>query len=76
MADVTQVRWDAFLQRLDDELQLSAKILDGDHQSKCISPDTSLIDARTGEYVLFISLYAPRLVKKSNLCVGVAYFAL
>lgn len=47
--DVTQVQWDAFLLRLDDELQLSAKILDGDHQSNYISPDTSLIDARTGE---------------------------
>lgn len=51
MADVTQVQWDAFLQRLDDELQLSAKILDGDHQSKRVSPETSLINARTGEYV-------------------------
>ncbi|XP_035529462.1 uncharacterized protein LOC118336823 [Morone saxatilis] len=46
-----EVQWDAFLQRLDDELQLSAKILDGDHQSKYISPDTSLINARTGETV-------------------------
>ncbi|XP_038585109.1 uncharacterized protein LOC119910525 [Micropterus salmoides] len=45
------VQWDAFLLRLDDELQLSAKILDGDHQSNYISPDTSLIDARTGETV-------------------------
>ncbi|XP_070776856.1 prostamide/prostaglandin F synthase-like [Enoplosus armatus] len=46
-----EVQWDAFLQRLDDELQLSAEILDGDHQSKCISPDTFLIDARTEETV-------------------------
>ncbi|XP_041810524.1 uncharacterized protein LOC121618944 [Chelmon rostratus] len=46
-----EVQWDAFLQHLDDELQLSGKILDGDHQSKCISPDTSLINARTGETV-------------------------
>ncbi|KAM9341598.1 selenoprotein L [Symphorus nematophorus] len=46
-----EVQWDAFLQRLDDELQLSAKILDGDHQSKCISADSSLINARTGEKV-------------------------
>nr|XP_033498300.1 uncharacterized protein LOC117266957 isoform X2 [Epinephelus lanceolatus] len=43
-----EVRWDAFLQRLDDELQLSAKILDREHQPRCISPDISLIDARTG----------------------------
>nr|XP_046268809.1 uncharacterized protein LOC124071851 [Scatophagus argus] len=46
-----QVQWDAFLQRLDDELQLSATTLDGDPQSRCISPDTSLIDARTRETV-------------------------
>ncbi|XP_042357359.1 uncharacterized protein LOC121954097 [Plectropomus leopardus] len=46
-----EVQWDAFLQRLDDELQLSAKILAGEHQSKCISPDISLIDARTGGVV-------------------------
>ncbi|KAE8290233.1 hypothetical protein D5F01_LYC11953 [Larimichthys crocea] len=48
-----EVQWDAFLQRLDDELQLSAKILDGDHQSKRVSPETSLINARTGETVTF-----------------------
>ncbi|XP_037602465.1 uncharacterized protein LOC119474503 isoform X1 [Sebastes umbrosus] len=47
-----EVQWDAFLQRLDDELQLSAEILDKDYQSKCISPDTSLIDARTGETLI------------------------
>ncbi|CAI5695767.1 unnamed protein product [Oreochromis niloticus] len=46
-----EVQWDAFLQRLDDELQLSPKIHNVDHQSKCISPDTPLIDARTGETV-------------------------
>ncbi|XP_071353589.1 prostamide/prostaglandin F synthase-like [Trachinotus anak] len=45
------VQWDSFLQRLDDELQLSAKILAGDHQSRRISPDTPLIDAKTGETV-------------------------
>ncbi|GLD47761.1 uncharacterized protein AKAME5_000186000 [Lates japonicus] len=45
------VQWDSFLQRLDDELQLSAKILAGDHQSKCISPETPLINAKTGETV-------------------------
>lgn len=50
-ANVPQVQWDAFLQRLDDELQLSPKIHNVDHQSKCISPDTPLIDARTGEWV-------------------------
>ncbi|XP_047467040.1 selenoprotein L isoform X3 [Mugil cephalus] len=50
-ANVTQVQWDAFLQRLDDELQLSVKTLDGDHRSKCISPDTPLVDARTAETV-------------------------
>lgn len=49
VADVTQVQWDAFLQRLDDELQLSAKTLDVGLQSKCISPDIPLVDARTGE---------------------------
>lgn len=49
VTDVTQEQWDAFLQRLDDELQLNANILDRHHQSKCISLDTSLIDARTGE---------------------------
>lgn len=49
--DVTQVQWDSFLQRLDDELQLSAKTLDRDHPSKCVSPDTSLVSARTGEWV-------------------------
>lgn len=48
-----EVQWDAFLQRLDDELQLSPKTLDGNNQSKCISPETSLIDARTGETVTF-----------------------
>ncbi|XP_070697787.1 prostamide/prostaglandin F synthase-like [Pempheris klunzingeri] len=46
-----EVQWDAFLQHLDDELQLSAKMLAGDHQSKWISPDTSLIDVRTGQRV-------------------------
>lgn len=46
-----EVQWDAFLQRLDDELQLSAKILTEGHQSTRISPDTSLINARTGETV-------------------------
>ncbi|XP_028251833.1 uncharacterized protein LOC114427827 [Parambassis ranga] len=47
-----QVQWDAFLQRLDDELQLSAKTLDGDHPSKKrIPPDTPLVDARTGQTV-------------------------
>ncbi|XP_022061319.1 uncharacterized protein LOC110958917 [Acanthochromis polyacanthus] len=46
-----EVQWDAFLQRLDDELQLSAELLDGDHQSKCIPPDTPLTDARTGQTV-------------------------
>ncbi|XP_063355846.1 prostamide/prostaglandin F synthase-like isoform X1 [Pelmatolapia mariae] len=46
-----EVQWDAFLQRLDDELQLSPKIHNVDHQSKRISPDTPLIDARTGETV-------------------------
>ncbi|XP_027130843.1 uncharacterized protein LOC104937232 isoform X2 [Larimichthys crocea] len=51
--DFEQLEWDAFLQRLDDELQLSAKILDGDHQSKRVSPETSLINARTGETVTF-----------------------
>lgn len=50
-ANVPQVQWDAFLQRLDDELQLSPKIHNVDHQSKYISPDTPLIDARTGEWV-------------------------
>ncbi|XP_063355847.1 prostamide/prostaglandin F synthase-like isoform X2 [Pelmatolapia mariae] len=50
-ANVPQVQWDAFLQRLDDELQLSPKIHNVDHQSKRISPDTPLIDARTGETV-------------------------
>ncbi|XP_059209191.1 prostamide/prostaglandin F synthase-like isoform X2 [Centropristis striata] len=53
MQDLQQleVQWDAFLQHLDDELQLSAEILDREHQSKYISPDTSLTDARTGETV-------------------------
>ncbi|XP_036927479.1 uncharacterized protein LOC119004563 [Acanthopagrus latus] len=46
-----EVQWDSFLQRLDDELQLSAKTLERDHPSKCVSPDTSLISARTGEEV-------------------------
>lgn len=46
-----EVQWDAFLQRLDDELQLSAKILSEAQQSTCISPDASLINARTGETV-------------------------
>ncbi|XP_029131596.2 prostamide/prostaglandin F synthase-like isoform X2 [Labrus bergylta] len=46
-----QVQWDAFLQHLDDELQLAAQTLDDTEQIKCISPDTSLIDARTGEKV-------------------------
>ncbi|XP_023141292.1 uncharacterized protein LOC111578618 [Amphiprion ocellaris] len=46
-----EVQWDAFLQRLDDELQLSAELLDADHQSKCIPPDTPLTDARTGQRV-------------------------
>ncbi|CAK6974088.1 uncharacterized protein LOC128375923 [Scomber scombrus] len=46
-----EVQWDAFLQHLDDELQLSAKSLDGRLQSKSISPDIPLIDARTGEAV-------------------------
>ncbi|XP_076605164.1 prostamide/prostaglandin F synthase-like [Chaetodon auriga] len=41
-----EVQWDAFLQHLDDELQL-----DGDHQAKRISPDTSLVNAITGETV-------------------------
>ncbi|KAI3367154.1 hypothetical protein L3Q82_008211 [Scortum barcoo] len=49
--ETIKVQWDAFLQLLDDKLQLGAEILDGNHQSKCISPDTSLIDARTGEVV-------------------------
>lgn len=43
-----QVRWDAFLQRLDDGLQLSAKTLDGEHQPAHISPDIPLINVRTG----------------------------
>lgn len=46
-----EVQWDAFLQRLDDELQLNAKTLDGRLQSKSISPDVPLVDARTGEAV-------------------------
>ncbi|KAM8737560.1 peroxiredoxin-like 2C isoform 2-T2 [Acanthopagrus schlegelii] len=46
-----EMQWDSFLQRLDDELQLSAKTLERDHPSKCVSPDTSLISARTGEEV-------------------------
>ncbi|XP_041668118.1 uncharacterized protein LOC121525954 isoform X2 [Cheilinus undulatus] len=46
-----EVQWDAFLQHLDDELQLGAKTLDRTQQMKQISPDTSLIDARTGEAV-------------------------
>ncbi|KAM6968528.1 uncharacterized protein LKV04_017387 [Tautogolabrus adspersus] len=46
-----EVQWDAFLQHLDDELQLAAKTLFDTEQIKCISPDTSLIDARTGEKV-------------------------
>lgn len=44
-----QVQWDAFLQHLDDGLQLSAKTLDGEHQPTWISPDIPLINARTGE---------------------------
>jgi len=43
------VQWDAFLQRLDDDLQPSVKILDGNHQSKYILAEMPLIDARTGE---------------------------
>ncbi|KAM3594901.1 uncharacterized protein V6R79_015540 [Siganus canaliculatus] len=46
-----QVRWDAFLQHLDDELHMSAETKHGHHQPKSISPDTSLINARTGETV-------------------------
>lgn len=65
-ANVPQVQWDAFLQRLDDELQLSPKIHNVDHQSKCISPDTPLIDARTGEWVWWKSLMLPHLLKKRN----------
>lgn len=42
IADVTQVQWDNFLQSLDDELQLSVKILDTDHQSKYIFHQISL----------------------------------
>ncbi|XP_022606227.1 prostamide/prostaglandin F synthase-like [Seriola dumerili] len=45
------MQWDSFLQRLDDELQLSAKTLTEDHQSRRIPPDTPLIDAKTGETV-------------------------
>ncbi|KAM7403498.1 hypothetical protein PAMA_004114 [Pampus argenteus] len=45
-----EVQWDAFLQRLDDELQLGAKTLDGGLQAQCISPDIPLTDARTGEW--------------------------
>lgn len=65
-ANVPQVQWDAFLQRLDDELQLSPKIHNVDHQSKCISPDTPLIDARTGEWVWWKPLMLPHLLKKRN----------
>lgn len=49
MAAVIQVQWDAFLQSLDDELQMSAQILDGNNNLKYISSETSLINARTGE---------------------------
>ncbi|XP_076013634.1 uncharacterized protein LOC143006182 isoform X2 [Genypterus blacodes] len=45
-----QVHWDAFLQRLDDELQLSAKQLDENHQAR-VTLDTPLMEARTGETV-------------------------
>ncbi|XP_035467408.2 prostamide/prostaglandin F synthase isoform X1 [Scophthalmus maximus] len=45
------VQWDSFLQRLDDELHLGAKTPTGDNPSKCISPDTPLVDAKTGETV-------------------------
>ncbi|XP_071752997.1 prostamide/prostaglandin F synthase-like [Centroberyx gerrardi] len=44
-----EVQWDAFLQHLDDELHLSAKILDQGQQARWISPDTPLLNARTGE---------------------------
>ncbi|XP_054470258.1 uncharacterized protein LOC129103698 [Anoplopoma fimbria] len=52
-----EVQWDAFMQRLDDELQLSAKTLDRDHQSKCISPETSLIDARQESKTVILEKY-------------------
>ncbi|CAJ1073292.1 uncharacterized protein LOC109978594 isoform X1 [Xyrichtys novacula] len=46
-----EVQWDAFLQHLDDELQLSARTMDSTQPIKCISPDTPLTDARTGQAV-------------------------
>ncbi|KAM9707630.1 peroxiredoxin-like 2C [Menidia menidia] len=46
-----EVQWDAFLQLLDDDLQLSANVLDGDHRSTPVITDTPLTDARTGEKV-------------------------
>ncbi|CAN9502395.1 unnamed protein product [Ophioblennius macclurei] len=46
-----EVQWDDFLQRLDQELQLSAEIVERDLRSKHVSPDLSLTDARTGETV-------------------------
>lgn len=49
VVDVIQVQWDAFLQGLDDELQMSAQILDGNNHLKYISSEISLINARTGE---------------------------
>ncbi|XP_068195543.1 peroxiredoxin-like 2C [Antennarius striatus] len=44
-----EMRWDSFLQRLDDDLEMTPNRLDGGHQSKYISAETPLINARTGE---------------------------
>ncbi|KAM9842541.1 peroxiredoxin-like 2C [Aulostomus maculatus] len=46
-----EVQWDAFLQHLDEELQLSAGIPDEELQPKCVAPDVLLTDARTGDVV-------------------------
>ncbi|CAL8274402.1 unnamed protein product [Merluccius merluccius] len=44
-------QWDAFLERLDRELNPNPRTCDPDPKTRSISPETPLIDARTGECV-------------------------
>lgn len=48
---VPQVQWDAFLQDLDDKLQLGANVLDI-LPTTSVSLETALISATTGRYAL------------------------
>lgn len=49
MISTTQVEWDAFLERLDSELQMSDKLLACTSPAKTLSADIKLTDAKSGE---------------------------